>query len=242
MQNGTFEEGTDHWRLLGNHGQHGLSQVVADPDDPQNQRAAPGGHREPPSTCTITRKPRWPTGRRIQSSKTYQISFRAKWLAGSPQLNSRLYFNRLPDTTILPITTRTGTPGRAEQPATSQHRANLRRSAPRAGRAGAGGSRDRLRCRCRSRLRSPTFVSGTRWRGKPGSPWRCSRRPRIAMSEPFRDKPSSKLCSSTWKLRTAGVPISHFPAAGPGVARSLQGKRPSRNDRAAPQLPHHHDR
>ena len=128
MQNGTFEQGIDHWRMLGNHGQHGLSQVVPDPDNPQNHvlhLVATGAteHMHNHAETTLA------NGARIQASKTYRISFRAKWLAGSPQLNSRLYFNRLAETTILPITTHPGTPGAAEHAATGQHRADVRRPA-----------------------------------------------------------------------------------------------------------------
>ncbi len=40
-------------------------------------------------------------------------AIRAKWLSGSPQVHTRLYFNRLAKTTILPMTSRSGTPGAA---------------------------------------------------------------------------------------------------------------------------------
>ena len=36
MQNGDFESGAAHWRFVGNHGQHGRTQVINDPDDPIN--------------------------------------------------------------------------------------------------------------------------------------------------------------------------------------------------------------
>jgi len=42
-------------------------------------------------------------GRRITDGKTYQVSFRAKWLAGNNRLNTRLYFNRVAKTTVLPM-------------------------------------------------------------------------------------------------------------------------------------------
>jgi len=47
----------------------------------------------------------------IVSGETYQISYRAKWLSGSNQLNTRLYFNYLPHTERLARPTTTGTPG-----------------------------------------------------------------------------------------------------------------------------------
>ena len=49
----------------------------------------------------------------INAAKTYEISFRARWLRGSPQLNSRLYLNRAARTSILSQPTPTGTPGAA---------------------------------------------------------------------------------------------------------------------------------
>ncbi len=107
MQNGGFEQGSNDWRILGNHAQ---SQVVADADDPQNHvlhLIATGATEHMHNHAETTLADR----AQIQASKTYQISFRAKWLAGSPQLHSRLYFNRLAETTILPITTHPGSPG-----------------------------------------------------------------------------------------------------------------------------------
>ncbi|MCA9172810.1 MAG: hypothetical protein KDB23_34365, partial [Planctomycetales bacterium] len=34
MQNGGFEDGDAHWRMMGDHGQHGLTRVVVDPSNP----------------------------------------------------------------------------------------------------------------------------------------------------------------------------------------------------------------
>jgi hypothetical protein len=45
------------------------------------------------------------------AGREYEISLRAKWLSGSPQLNTRLYFNQLPRTTILETPTTSGSPG-----------------------------------------------------------------------------------------------------------------------------------
>ncbi|MFV2067942.1 MAG: lamin tail domain-containing protein, partial [Pirellulales bacterium] len=47
----------------------------------------------------------------INAALDYEISFRAKWLSGSNQLNSRLYFNRLARTTKLDVPDLGGTPG-----------------------------------------------------------------------------------------------------------------------------------
>jgi hypothetical protein len=48
---------------------------------------------------------------RVVTGRTYRISFRAKWLGGSSQLNSRLYFNYLQRTHILGTAQVWGTPG-----------------------------------------------------------------------------------------------------------------------------------
>jgi hypothetical protein len=50
-------------------------------------------------------------GQRVEVGTEYQISFRAKWLRGSNQVNTRLYFNYLQKTTLLPVPERWGTPG-----------------------------------------------------------------------------------------------------------------------------------
>src|SRR5690606_39207732 len=47
----------------------------------------------------------------ISSSREYRISFRAKWLNGSPRLHTRLYINRLARQTVLPHPATGGTPG-----------------------------------------------------------------------------------------------------------------------------------
>ncbi len=105
VQNGDFEEDSNHWRFLGN---HESSEVIADPDDPSNHAlrivaTGPTEHMHNHLESTLTAA--------IANGREYEISFRARWLAGSNQLNTRLYFNRLPRTTLLPVPERGGTPG-----------------------------------------------------------------------------------------------------------------------------------
>jgi hypothetical protein len=110
MQNGSFESQADHWRLMGNHGQHGRTRVVVDPDRPNNhvlRLVATGGTEHMSNHLETT----FVGNAQIDSRKTYRISLRARWLAGSPQLHTRLYFNRLAATHILPLPERAGTPG-----------------------------------------------------------------------------------------------------------------------------------
>ncbi len=111
IQNGTFEADTigqipAKWRCLGT---HKLSRVAADPDGPGKvlRISATAELEHTYNNCSTT----FAGNRVMNTTKTYEISFRAKWLSGSPQLNSRLYLNRCARTTILAQPATTGTPG-----------------------------------------------------------------------------------------------------------------------------------
>lgn len=113
IQNGTFEAdaidgGAAKWRLLGT---HKLSRVVANPDGPGQvlRLVATDQHEHTYNTASTTLV----GNRALSSAKTYEISLRAKWLSGSPQLNSRLYLNRAARTTVLAQPPTSGTPGAA---------------------------------------------------------------------------------------------------------------------------------
>jgi hypothetical protein len=104
VADGGFEAGGSGWRWLGTHRRGG---VVPDPDDPANavlRIVATGatGHMHNHVVTTLAS----PIEERL-----YEISFRARWVSGSNQLHSRLYFNRLPATTLLPQPEGAGTPG-----------------------------------------------------------------------------------------------------------------------------------
>jgi hypothetical protein len=110
---GDFESGTAGWRFLGNHRD---AAVVQDPANPSNKAlrlratgAAEHMHNHVETTLT--------GGLSIVNGRTYQISFRARWLRGSNLLNTRLYFNRLAKTTILSRPLGLGTPGAANSTA-----------------------------------------------------------------------------------------------------------------------------
>ncbi len=111
IQNGDFESGTaDKWRILGNHRRF---SVIDDPDQPGNKvlRVVAEGTTDTMhnhAETTLKHGGTWPV---IDANKTYRISFRARWAGGSPQLHTRLYFNRLARTTILDINGHPGTPG-----------------------------------------------------------------------------------------------------------------------------------
>ena len=111
IQNGTFEGDTIgqqplKWRCLGT---HKLSVVVQDPTGAGKvlKVVATGGIEHTYNNCSTTLV----GNQAIDPTKTYRVSFRAKWLAGSPQLNTRLYLDRAARTTILPQPATNGTPG-----------------------------------------------------------------------------------------------------------------------------------
>jgi hypothetical protein len=104
------------WRCLGNHGL-GRTQVVADPDDPANRclRVMATGPTEDKHNRIETTF--IGATRQVVVGRTYRISCRARWLAGSNQLNTRLYFNHLQQTTLLSVGDQWGTPGLANSTA-----------------------------------------------------------------------------------------------------------------------------
>lgn len=107
LADGTFDAGAGAFRILGNH-RH--SAVIADPTDPGNQvlrvvATGPTEHMHNHIETTLA------NGQTIKNGATYRISLRAKWLSGSNQLNTRLYFNRLAKTTALALPALHGTPG-----------------------------------------------------------------------------------------------------------------------------------
>jgi hypothetical protein len=114
IQNGSFDGdaiGSEPaaWRIIGN--QHG--SVVADPDNPDNrvlllESTGTTEHMHNNAGTTLKVGDEYP---RLSNNNEYEISFRARWVSGSNQLNSRLYFNRLGHTTRLDRPLDVGTPG-----------------------------------------------------------------------------------------------------------------------------------
>jgi len=109
IQNGSFDgvAGDDTWRILGNH-RH--SEVVPDPGNGGNQvlhLIATGS--------TDTRHNHLETtfvdNTALNASQTYEVSYRARWLAGANQLNTRGYYQRIARTTALDRSEQSGTPG-----------------------------------------------------------------------------------------------------------------------------------
>jgi hypothetical protein len=91
IQNGTFDTDTNKWRIIGNH--HG--EVIDDPDQPGNKvlRLVATGSTEHMNNHAETT---FVGNRDVVNGREYLITYRAKWVSGSRQLLTRLYFNRLP--------------------------------------------------------------------------------------------------------------------------------------------------
>jgi hypothetical protein len=110
LQDGSFDAGeaggAPGWRFLGTHAR---SQVVPDPDGGGGVlhlvATGPTEHMHNHAETTLR------DGRRTTNGRVYEISYRARWLRGSEQLNTRLYFNRLARTTRLNRPGPGGTPG-----------------------------------------------------------------------------------------------------------------------------------
>ncbi|MEM7384756.1 MAG: lamin tail domain-containing protein, partial [Verrucomicrobiota bacterium] len=96
------------WRVLGTHGSHGKTEVID--DDGSNVlhvlATAKTEHMHNHIESTLA------GGEKVSVGTEYKITFRAKWLSGTPRLHTRLYFNYLADTTILKMPANHGSPGK----------------------------------------------------------------------------------------------------------------------------------
>ena len=104
IRNVDFSKGSVGWRFRGTH-RH--SEIVEDPDDPGNQvlrivASGPTEHMHNQIETTLLSS--------VSNGRDYTISYRARWVSGSSQLLSRLYFNRLPKVTSITRPFRAGTP------------------------------------------------------------------------------------------------------------------------------------
>lgn len=110
IQNGGFETitGNTHWRFLGHH----RGEFVTDPENAGNHvvKLTAGGravmNHNHVETTFLGNAP-------LLNGQLYEVSYRGRWVAGSPQVNTRAYFSKLARTTLLPIPARNGTPGAA---------------------------------------------------------------------------------------------------------------------------------
>jgi hypothetical protein len=113
IQDGSFSQNNvSKWRLLGTHGSHGRSVVASVAGNPALKLVATGASEHMHNHAETTLK-NGSTFHTINAAQTYNISFRARWQAGCPRINSRLYFNRLNRQFLLPVPMQNGTPGAA---------------------------------------------------------------------------------------------------------------------------------
>lgn len=92
------------WKWIGNH-RHG--EIIDDPDSPGNKvfRLVSSGATEHMHNQVFTTLPTT-----ITNGRVYEISFRARWVSGSRQLHTRLYFNRCANVNIIDRPADVGTP------------------------------------------------------------------------------------------------------------------------------------
>ena len=92
------------WKLVGNH-RHG--EIIDDPDSPGNKvlRIVATGATEHMHNQIFTK-----LASAISNGTEYEISFRARWVSGSRQLHTRLYFNRCANVNFIDRPEDVGTP------------------------------------------------------------------------------------------------------------------------------------
>lgn len=118
IQNGSFEGDPAQslpgkWRLLGTHGSHGRSMVVVDPDDAGNHALLlvatdQAEHMHNHAETTLHDGSSFVS---VVNGREYEISYRARWLSGSNQVHTRLYFNRVQQVNLIDMPALSGTPG-----------------------------------------------------------------------------------------------------------------------------------
>ncbi len=109
IQNGDFESttGNTHWRWLGSHQE---SRIIADPDNAANHVLKIVA-TAPARTSHNHVETSYAGNTPIVDGQEYEVSFRARWLRGSPMIASSSYQQRLARATSLAIPARLGTPG-----------------------------------------------------------------------------------------------------------------------------------
>ncbi len=107
MQNGGFGSGSASWRLLGTHEE---SAVITDTGNPVLHVVATARMNYMNNLLETSLKAGGSLVP-VQAGTDYRISFRAKWLGGSPQFRAELYYNKVAATIILDQPEAGGTPG-----------------------------------------------------------------------------------------------------------------------------------
>ncbi len=114
VQNGEFKNSlfnpdvyTNRWRFVGNH-RH--THAVPDPENPDNHvlhLIASGSTDTKHNHLETT----FSSNTKLQDGEEYEVSFRARWVAGSNQLNVHAYYGRLARTHRIEVPRQHGTPG-----------------------------------------------------------------------------------------------------------------------------------
>ncbi|MDB6110190.1 MAG: exported protein of unknown function, partial [Pedosphaera sp.] len=108
IQDGSFNDGIgSHWRFRGDHRRSRVEPEAGNPGNSVLHLVSTGPTEYQGNQIETT----FAGGLSVVDGRTYEISFRAKWLAGASLLNTRLYFNRLARTTRLALPVKNGTPG-----------------------------------------------------------------------------------------------------------------------------------
>ncbi|MCP4846521.1 MAG: hypothetical protein GY899_01060 [Verrucomicrobiaceae bacterium] len=102
--NDTTFNNASSWRLRGNH-RHGA--IINEPGNPGNKvlrivTAGPTEHMHNQIETTLAGA--------VSNGRTYEISFRARWISGSNQLHTRLYFNRCAGVSVIDRPDNPGSP------------------------------------------------------------------------------------------------------------------------------------
>lgn len=111
LQNTNFSTGTSKWRLLGNHSH---SYVEPSTDDPSNNvlhlvSRGPTSYMDNRLETTLKVGTTYVP---VVTGRDYQIDFDAKWVAGSPQVHTELYYNKVTRTVLIDMPEKFGTPGK----------------------------------------------------------------------------------------------------------------------------------
>ena len=107
IQGGDFTTLTSKWRLLGHHGTSAIEPEPGNLSNPVLHVRATGQFDTHYNHIEST----FVGNTAVVNGQVYEVSFRARWLSGSNQLNTRAYSARLARTTELAMPARIGTPG-----------------------------------------------------------------------------------------------------------------------------------
>ncbi|MGY8688914.1 MAG: lamin tail domain-containing protein, partial [Verrucomicrobiales bacterium] len=92
-----------NWRLLGT---HSLSEAIKDPDAGSVLKI-----KAESSMNYLNNIVEGALSGEVEIGQEYEVSFDVKWLGGSPQLRSEIYYNKFAKKHILPMPEKHGTPG-----------------------------------------------------------------------------------------------------------------------------------